>query len=181
MSPKYFCMCPHLNSAFFKVWKTLNFLLATQGERKKVTTFSKRKMNNTFCLGNAGFPRRAHSLQCGLTGEGEEVRGKAVTISNCPFQAQMQFKKSLHREARINDQKLRDHEAEKILPSVSRSDDDDLLATSGQMDRCLGESCNLLVKSFFQVFLELHQMNYTVCVDRQWSEKRMNSLGFLPI
>ncbi|XP_040825898.1 uncharacterized protein CCDC198 [Ochotona curzoniae] len=53
-------------------------------------------------------------------------------------EAQMQFKKSLHREARINDQKLRDHEAEKILPSVSRSDDDGLLATSGQMDRCLG-------------------------------------------
>ncbi|XP_058521396.1 uncharacterized protein CCDC198 [Ochotona princeps] len=51
-----------------------------------------------------------------------------------------EFKKSPHREARINDQKLRDHEAEKILASVSRSDDDDLLSTSPKktLNRCLG-------------------------------------------
>ncbi|KAF5922763.1 hypothetical protein HPG69_013108 [Diceros bicornis minor] len=42
-------------------------------------------------------------------------------------EAQVELKKSLHREARINKQKLRDHKAEKILQSIPINDDGDLL------------------------------------------------------
>uniref|UniRef100_G3UEJ2 Coiled-coil domain containing 198 n=1 Tax=Loxodonta africana TaxID=9785 RepID=G3UEJ2_LOXAF len=42
------------------------------------------------------------------------------------FQAQMELKKNLHREARINKQKLREHKAKKILQSP-RDEDHDLL------------------------------------------------------
>ncbi|XP_004453024.2 factor associated with metabolism and energy isoform X2 [Dasypus novemcinctus] len=42
-------------------------------------------------------------------------------------EAQMELKKSLHREARINKQKLREHKTKKILQSIPRNDDHDLL------------------------------------------------------
>ncbi|XP_014639753.1 PREDICTED: uncharacterized protein C14orf105 homolog isoform X2 [Ceratotherium simum simum] len=42
-------------------------------------------------------------------------------------EAQVELKKSLHREARINKQKLRDHKAEKLLQSIPINDDGDLL------------------------------------------------------
>ncbi|XP_008587497.1 PREDICTED: uncharacterized protein C14orf105 homolog isoform X3 [Galeopterus variegatus] len=42
---------------------------------------------------------------------------------------QMDLKKSLHREARINKQKLKDHKAKKILQSIPKNDDHDLLTT----------------------------------------------------
>ncbi|XP_008064157.1 uncharacterized protein C14orf105 homolog isoform X2 [Carlito syrichta] len=42
-------------------------------------------------------------------------------------EAQMELKKSLHREARIHKQNLRDHNAKKILPSIPRNDDHDHL------------------------------------------------------
>nr|KAF6483500.1 coiled-coil domain containing 198 [Rousettus aegyptiacus] len=41
-------------------------------------------------------------------------------------EAQMELKKS-HREARINKQKLRDHQAKKILQSIPKNDDGDFL------------------------------------------------------
>ncbi|XP_008267931.1 factor associated with metabolism and energy isoform X2 [Oryctolagus cuniculus] len=44
-------------------------------------------------------------------------------------ETQMELKKSLHKEARISNQKLRDHKAEKILQSVSMDGDYDLLTT----------------------------------------------------
>ncbi|XP_012519225.1 PREDICTED: uncharacterized protein C14orf105 homolog isoform X2 [Propithecus coquereli] len=44
-------------------------------------------------------------------------------------EAQMELKKSLHREARINKPNPRDHKAKKILQSIPRSNDHDLLTT----------------------------------------------------
>ncbi|XP_021104883.1 uncharacterized protein C14orf105 homolog isoform X6 [Heterocephalus glaber] len=41
--------------------------------------------------------------------------------------AQMELKKSLHREAKINEQKPRDHKAKKTLQSVPRNDDYDIV------------------------------------------------------
>ncbi|EHA98592.1 hypothetical protein GW7_04324 [Heterocephalus glaber] len=42
-------------------------------------------------------------------------------------EAQMELKKSLHREAKINEQKPRDHKAKKTLQSVPRNDDYDIV------------------------------------------------------
>ncbi|KAM5272665.1 factor associated with metabolism and energy [Ctenodactylus gundi] len=57
-------------------------------------------------------------------------------------EAQMELKKSLDKEAKINKQKLRDHKAKKKLKSISKEDDSDFLATlpDETLNRYLGNS-----------------------------------------
>lgn len=63
------------------------------------------------------------------------------------FQAQVELKKSLHREARINKEKPRDSTAKKILDSIPRDDDGDFLTVMPDetLNPSPGESYN-----FFQ-------------------------------
>ncbi|XP_012641072.1 factor associated with metabolism and energy isoform X1 [Microcebus murinus] len=69
-------------------------------------------------------------------------------------EAQMELKKSLHREARMNNQKLRDPKAKKILQSIPRNNDHDLLTIlpDETLNRSPGNSQNAEV-------LEHHAMN----------------------
>uniref|UniRef100_A0A8C9AUT5 Coiled-coil domain containing 198 n=1 Tax=Prolemur simus TaxID=1328070 RepID=A0A8C9AUT5_PROSS len=69
-------------------------------------------------------------------------------------EAQMELKKSLHQEARINKQKLRDHKANKILQSIPRNNDHDLLTMlpDETLNRSPGNSQNVEV-------LEHHSMH----------------------
>ncbi|XP_069321085.1 factor associated with metabolism and energy isoform X2 [Eulemur rufifrons] len=69
-------------------------------------------------------------------------------------ETQMELKKSLHQEARINKQKLRDHKAKKILQSIPRNNDHDLLTMlpDETLNRSPGNSQNVEV-------LEHHSMN----------------------
>lgn len=64
------------------------------------------------------------------------------------FQAQVELKKSLHKEARTSKQKQRDHKAKKILQSIPRNDDGDFLTLlpDETLNRSLGESCNFFSK-----------------------------------
>ncbi|XP_007950059.1 uncharacterized protein CCDC198 [Orycteropus afer afer] len=58
-------------------------------------------------------------------------------------EAQMELKKSLHREAKVNKQKLREHEAKKILQSIPRNKDHDLtLLPDETVNRRPGNSWN---------------------------------------
>lgn len=64
------------------------------------------------------------------------------------FQAQVELKKSLHREAKISKEKPRDNTAKKILDSMPGDDDADFLTVlpDETINRSPGESCNC----FFQ-------------------------------
>ncbi|XP_070105263.1 factor associated with metabolism and energy isoform X4 [Equus przewalskii] len=59
-------------------------------------------------------------------------------------EAQVELKKSLHREARINKQNLRDHKAKKILQSIPINDGGELLTLlpDETLNRSLGNSQN---------------------------------------
>nr|XP_012803484.2 uncharacterized protein CCDC198 isoform X2 [Jaculus jaculus] len=59
-------------------------------------------------------------------------------------EAQMELKKSLHKEARINKQKLKDHRGKKILQSLPRKKDCDVLTIlpDETVNRSLGNSQN---------------------------------------
>lgn len=66
----------------------------------------------------------------------------------------MELKKS-HREARINKQKLRDHQAKKILQSIPKNDDGDFLTLlpDETLNRSPGESCDFFSKiKYFKRF-----------------------------
>lgn len=78
------------------------------------------------------------------------------------FQAQVELKKSLHREARINKEKLRDHKAKKILDSIPRDDDGDFLTLlpDETLHPSPGESCNFVSKTKYLKYLKHHQINF---------------------
>lgn len=56
------------------------------------------------------------------------------------------MKKSLHKEAKISKQTLRDHKAKKILQSIPRNDGDLTLLSGDTLMRSLGESYNFFSK-----------------------------------
>uniref|UniRef100_A0A8D0P4U4 Coiled-coil domain containing 198 n=1 Tax=Sus scrofa TaxID=9823 RepID=A0A8D0P4U4_PIG len=61
-----------------------------------------------------------------------------------PFQVQVELKKSLHKEAKINKQRQRDHKTKKILQSIPRNDDSDSLISlpDETLNRSPGNSQN---------------------------------------
>uniref|UniRef100_A0A8W4FM48 Coiled-coil domain containing 198 n=1 Tax=Sus scrofa TaxID=9823 RepID=A0A8W4FM48_PIG len=61
-----------------------------------------------------------------------------------PFQVQVELKKSLHKEAKINKQRQRDHKTKKILQSIPRNDDGDSLISlpDETLNRSPGNSQN---------------------------------------
>lgn len=69
----------------------------------------------------------------------------------------MELKKSLHREAKMNKQKLRDHKAKKILQNFPRNDDCSIvtLLPDETVSRSLGESYYLLLVKYFKHFRTL--------------------------
>ncbi|XP_017518026.2 factor associated with metabolism and energy isoform X2 [Manis javanica] len=66
-------------------------------------------------------------------------------------EAQVELKKSLHKEAKISKQTLRDHKAKKILQSIPRNDGDLTLLSGDTLMRSLGNSN--------EVFWEHHARN----------------------
>lgn len=94
----------------------------------------------------------------------------------CPFQVQVELKKSLHKEAKINKQRQRDHKTKKILQSIPRNDDGDSLISlpDETLNRSPGKSCNVFSKiNYFMCFKNF--IKYTSEVE--WGRTEP-SLGF---